>query len=300
MRKFRLFIFILLICIFTSACSKNYKSAVYEYNNTVFQVNHTLKNYYKSLFDANRNLYFQSKYLNKTAKISFEDMEKPENAKLTVVNENDLKIRIEAIDTLTLYSNYLTQIYNDDLKNLTVSSVEIMISDIIKYQYKNTDNINQQYIPIITSGTSAILNKFLEKRRYNILKKYVNATNDTIVELLGLLDDETINVLQNNIELRSRELLKDQIIYYNRYLSKEDNDSSIETLRKLQLKEIQENYTCYDNIRKNNPQNVIKAMLEAQSELYNFVNNNTKSELNLLNVIQKIQKSVIEINRFLP
>ncbi len=300
MKKIRLFIFILLICIFTSACSKNYQSALYEYNNAMLQANNTLKNYYKSLFDVNRNLYFQSRSLNKTDKISFEDIEKPENTQLTIVNEDDLNIRIEAIDTLTLYSNYLMQIYNDDLKNLTISSIEIMINNITKYQYKNTNNINQPYIPIVTSGSSAICNKFIEKRRYNILKKYVNNTNDTVVELLNLLDDETINVLQNNIELRSRELLKDQIIYYNRYLSKKDNDNSLETFRKLQLKEIRENYIYYDNLKKSNPQNTIKLMLDAQNELYNFVNNNDQNDFNLLLTIQKIQESVIAINKFLP
>ena len=53
-------------------------------------------------------------------------------------------------------------------------------------------------------------------------------------------------------------MLKDEIIYYNRYLAKKENDNSIETLRKIQLKEIQENYAYYDNIRKSNPENMTK------------------------------------------
>ena len=95
-------------------------------------------------------------------------------------------------------------------------------------------------------------------------------------------------------------MLKDEIIYYNRYLAKKENDNSIETLRKIQLKEIQENYAYYDHIRKSNPENMIKSMLKAQNELYDFVNNKTKSEFNLLKTVQEIQKSVYVINKFLP
>ena len=297
MKKCSLFIILLLTCMLLSGCGKNYKSAVYEYNNTVIQVNKTLKEYYKSLYEVNRTLYFQSKFQNKAEKISLEDIEKPEYVKITVINESDLNSRIEAIDTLMLYSNYLVQIYNDDLKNLTSSTIDAMVNDIVKY---SSNNLNEKYSQVIVTMPSAIFNKFVDKRRYRILKKYVNATNDTIVELLSILDDETINVLQNNVELRAKELLKDQIIYYNRYLAKKENDNSIETLRKIQLKEIQENYTYYDNIRKSNPQYIIKSMLKAQNELYNFVNNKKKGEFNLLKTVQEIQKSVSAINKFLP
>ena len=299
MKKCSLFILLILTSILLSGCGKDYKSAVYEYNNTVIQVNKTLKEYYKSLYDVNRNLYFQNKFQNKAEKISFEDIENPENVRITVVNERDLNIRIEAIDTLALYSNYLAQIYNDDLKNLTSSTIDTMVNDIVNYS-SNNNGLNEKYSQVIVTMPSAIFNKFVDKRRYRILKKYVNATNDTIVELISILDDETINILQNNIELRAKELLKDQIIYYNRYLAKKENDNSIETLRKIQLKEIQENYIYYDNIRKSNPQNIIKSMLKAQNELYDFVNNKTKSEFNLLKTVQEIQKSVYVINKFLP
>lgn len=297
MKKCSLFILLLLTCMLLSGCGKNYKSTVYEYNNTVIQVNKTLKEYYKSLYEVNRTLYFQSKSRNKAEKISLEDIEKPENVKITVINERDLNIRIEAIDTLMLYSNYLVQIYNDDLKNLTSSTIDAMVNDIVKY---SSNNLNEKCSQVIVNMPSAIFNKFVDKRRYRILKKYVNATNDTIVELLSILDDETINVLQNNVELRAKELLKDQIIYYNRYLAKKENDNSIETLRKIQLKEIQENYTYYDNIRKSNPQYIIKSMLKAQNELYAFVNNKKNGEFSLLKTVQGIQKSVSAINKFLP
>ena len=285
-----------------TGCGYNYKSTVTKYNSTIEQAETSLINYYNSLYELNRTLYFQDKLINPDKKIILRNLQNADNESNLAVQFSELELRINAIKALALYSKYLVRIYNEDLKNLTLASVNSMATDVITFS--NKINYISSKKAVIASTSSQIVDVFLEKKRYKLLKEYVNKTNPKVEEYIKLLNDDTINIIQDNVEFEVKQILERNINDYNHYLISNDSFSKFnngkEVLRQNQINIIKYDYDLYLTVQKNNPKKLINDMQSAQKELVECVNNPKKNPAKLIDILEQIHNGLSTINNFLP
>ncbi len=247
-------------------------------------------------------MYFQDKLINSNKKIILKNLQNPEDENHLAVEFSELQLRVTAIKALSLYSKYLVRIYNDDLKNLTLASIESMADNVINFSTKDEYLLSRS--DAIATTSSKIADILIEKKRYSLLKKYVNKTNPKIEEYLKLLDDETVNILQSNIEFETKQILERNINDYNRYLLSESSftkfNNEKELLRQNQINTIKYDYELYLTVQNRNPQKVIKGLQSAQQELFECVNNPKKNQKNLMEILEEIHVILGIINKFLP
>lgn len=296
-------VLIILIVFLVTGCGYNYKSSVTQYNATIEQAEISLINYYNSLYKLNRILYFQDKLINSDKKIALVNLQDPDKEPHLAIEFSELNLRIDAIKALGLYSEYLVRIYNDDLKKLTLDSVNSMANEVINYTDKNNHYISAKQ-SAIASTTTKIVDIAIEKKRYELLKKYVNLTNPKIEKYLNLLEDDTVKIVQKNAEFEVKQVLVTNINDYNRYLISENSFSKFnnpkEILRQNQINIIKYDYDLYLTVQKNNPQKVITGLQTAQKELVECVNNPKKSPTKLADTLKQIHEDLTMINNFLP
>ena len=76
-----------------TGCGRNYKYEVSKYNETIKQVRISLLEYYESLYELNRILYFEDKKFNTNNKILLKNIEEPDLENYTAVKFSDLNLR---------------------------------------------------------------------------------------------------------------------------------------------------------------------------------------------------------------
>lgn len=299
MKNFSKCIIIIMLLVTLTGCGRNYKYEVSKYNETIKQVRISLIEYYESLYELNRILYFEDKKFNTNNKILLKNIEEPDLENYTAVKFSDLNLRINAINALAQYSENLLKIYTSDAKSLTLSDINNMATDIISYSHSKT---LKEYSPIFLDSTNNLSDIILENKRYELLKKYVNLTNSYIIKYLTILNDETISLMQNDAEFEVKNILNQNINYYNQYLRYEkpnQNETSKELLRQKQIERIQNIYYFYKNVKDKNPESIITSLIKAQNELYTCVNNPKKSKKDLLTILEHIHNNLVVLEKYL-
>lgn len=311
------------IMLFLAGCGRDYTDSLNNYNSTINSAAETLTQYYDSLYDLNRDLYFEQRrrkvqvfkaqtnydsyLINLGDNLDAMELEKnPKDNPLSVTSE-DLDNLKKSINALALYSKDLVALYSDKLPEITYATINSMTADLKNVTaYTNYSDYSSS---IAGAGNllAEITKQILMEKRNAYIRTFVNQTDCIIRKYIDDLDKTNTNIQDTAKRAMVFYLGENDIPDYNHYFyqsaelfkNRKDN-TSIETLRQIRLNNIEKQYNLYISLKQSDPKPLIKKLCEAQKELSDYVNGRTKDPKELLNTLLEIKTILSLINSAIP